>query len=504
MNKKKWLILTALSLLAITGSIGTAMALNHTKINVSKAEKTIYTMVVDINNCALISPGNLYSITANGNKVKFQYPSSADYGSMPENAFLRIKSNNSYFYVSKEADVYHAITGIESIKVNYVRCPDYVNSPKVTEEGQTGDFTIEYGYVDINSGNLRYDGSQNITNNVEADLSAISPRYFRLTKKYNSSSGFGALLLQSVTIKYTCDENRTDDEVMKDVILSSFSKDPVVDIYTNTVTYGMYPQSLASNQEDLENEYTTYAPTPISSLGENYYFINGHLYARKLAESTGYNDEYVVGEPYWFNVEPVEWYRQTNIGTTGHTDMLLFSKKILTSRVFANQKNVVRYGGDSEDHSPMRDFLEGEFKNQLLPSYFNNNITGTTKSSGSVVISGNNRTGYDALSNCTIFPVSEAELKSTSYLGRSFVDNNYSSDTRRFEVTAYARSFVFSSSSTTPFSMKNDVISAIFWMRSSYTYNGFCSASGQPGCNFGNSTNDKYGVLPAMTIRIEN
>lgn len=499
MNKKKGLLLfcTLASVITVTAVTFAVKASGKESAFSAKAERGVTnTLTISRDNLALISNRYYRVVTPNSNQIKLLIYGS--YGTFAGNGCVRLEGTGS-IRVEKEQGIYHAITGIESITVNYLRCPDYISNPNVTEAGQAGDLTVEYGYINGENA-MSYGASRLLSSGEATDLSDILPRYFKISKVWNPTNS--AIIIQSISVNYTCSESITDDSVLADVILSSYNTAPSFDMPNWSASFGLYPQSLASNSDDLETLYQddiTYG-TPlreITAISSGYYFINNKLYCRKIAESTGYNDEYVAGNPYWFNVEPVEWYVQDHYSPTEYNRDLLMPKVLLDSRVFDTDKTVDRYGADSATPSQIHDYLEGDFCEKVFPkgsSY----IYQTTKAADTVIVSGNNRNGRDALSNCTVYLPSEQELRRTDYWGKKFSASNDSSDTRRFPTTDYFRASGYDNG----YYDKDGIISAEFWLRCSYNYLGICTRYGQMGTNFGNVANENRGIFPVLSTII--
>ena len=330
MNKKKTLLLCTTSLAAIALSlIIVGQNVNSMELESAKANGSEFTLTYSQQTAM---SGNINLTTINGNLVRFKYSSSRiDYGSFAQNSHLRVKGS-AEIYNQKEDATYKAITGIQSIKVNYVRCPDYISAPNVTEAGQPGDFKVQFGYVD-SSNQLVYDSElRDLTNDVEYDLSSISPRYFKITNPTYCTSP-KALLIQSITIKYSC--SGSDTSVRDYLFDSTYGSDASFDSTSQVWTYGYYPQSKVTDENDLYllADYSD-SWTPCSN---GYYYIRGKAFARFQARGTGYNNEYTVGEYYWFNVEPVTWRyidAKYDSATLKRLCYVVTSEKILDTSVF--------------------------------------------------------------------------------------------------------------------------------------------------------------------------
>ena len=496
MNKKKGLLLacTFASAVAVTAaSLFLEASGKQFRMFTRGTRGVTNSLTIQNGNFTLISNRNYRVVTPNLNAVKFFCTGQT--GSMTQNSFIRL-AGTDYLNVVKEEGNFHAITGIESIKVNYLRCPDYISSPNVTEAGQAGDLTVQFGYINGQNA-LSYGASRALTSGETTDLSDVLPRYFKISKSWNAANS--AIYIQSIVVNYTCSDSITDDSVLADIILKSYNTSPSFNYSNWTASFGLYPQSLAANSDDLETTYQdgiTYGNPlrEITAISSGYYYVNGQLYCRKIAESTGYNDEYVSGNPYWFKVEPVEWYIQDHYSPTEYNRDLLMPKVLLDSRVYDSDKNVDRYGADSETPSQIHDYLEGSFCNKIFPkgsSY----LYQMTKAADTVIVNGNNRNGRDALQNCTIYLPSEQELRRTDYWGKSFVNSNDSSDTRRFPTTDYFRASAYNNT----YYSKDGFISAEFWLRCSYNFLGICTSRGQMGTNFGNYANENRGIFPVLS-----
>lgn len=336
MNKKKVLLL-----LSLTSTLSIAVATvfvtqnqNSVSLDSAKAGDSEYTLTYT---SQAASSGNINLTTTNGNLVRFKYSSyRIDYGSFAQSSHLRVKGS-AEIYNQKEDATYKAITGIQSIKINYVRCPDYINAPNVTEAGQPGDFKVQYGYVDSTNQLVYESASHDLTNNTEYDLSSIAPRYFKIINP-SYCTGTNALLIQSITIKYSC--VGSDASVMETLFNSKYGTDASYNSTTKVWTYGYYPQSKVTDESDLYllADFSD-SWTPCSN---GYYFVKGKAFARFQAKGTGYNNEYVKDEYYWFNVEPVTWRyidAKYDTATLKRLCYVVTSEKILDTSIFDTAGN---------------------------------------------------------------------------------------------------------------------------------------------------------------------
>ena len=336
MNKKKTVLMLATTSFSLVAMTMVVLGQNNHLLSFEQAQATgeEYTLTYSQQ---VATSGNIDLLTVNGNRVRFKYSSSrVDYGTFAQNSHLRVKGS-AEIYNQKEDATYKAITGIQSIKINYVRCPNYIDAPNVTEEGQPGDFKVQYGYVDSSNQLVYETTTHDLTNDVEYSFTDISPRYFKITNPTYSSSP-KAILIQSITIKYSC--SGTDASVMESLFDSAYGSDASYNSTTKVYTYGYYPQSKVTDENDLYllGDYSD-SWTPCSN---GYYFVKGKAFARVQAKGTGYNNEYTVNDYYWFNVEPVTWRyidAKYDSATLKKLCYVVTSEKILDTSVFDTAGN---------------------------------------------------------------------------------------------------------------------------------------------------------------------
>ncbi len=165
---------------------------------------------------------------------------------------------------------------------------------------------------------------------------------------------------------------------------------PVFDSKSNTVTYGLYPQTHVSD-EDL-----------ISSLNEltdaesnGWYLYDGSYYAKKAATpySSGceFDDETTIveGTEYWFKCEPIKW----NILSSSDGTYSLVSSALLDAHRYYSSTSDRTIDGETVyannyEHSDIRSWLNGDFYDSafalddfLIQTVTVNNSAATTGSS---------------------------------------------------------------------------------------------------------------------------
>ncbi len=140
---------------------------------------------------------------------------------------------------------------------------------------------------------------------------------------------------------------------------------PAFDSASNTVTYGLYPQTRVSDE------------TLISSLNDlteaesnGWYLYEGAYYANKIANpySTSYafsdGTKITKGTKYWFKCEPIEW----NILSSSDGTCSLVSSALLDAHGFNSSSSSRTIDGktiysNNYEYSDIRSWLNGDFYN---------------------------------------------------------------------------------------------------------------------------------------------
>ena len=471
MNKKKTLLL--LTTIATSLAVGTIALMPHDEeasfLALNSAKRGVTnSLTISKDNLSLISNRYYRVVTPNGNFVKFLIY--GDYGDFAQNSTIRLLGTGS-LNVVKEDSTYHAITGIQSITVNYVRCPDYISAPKVTEAGQAGDLSIQWGYVD-SSGNLLYESARSVSPSEALDLSDVSPRYFKLNKVWNTTNS--AILIQSITINYTCSESIDDKSILDAKFNSMFevlpSKSGV------TWTYGYYPQSKVDPDSEVGYRLYSLYDESWTALTNGYYYVNGKVYARVQAHNTGYDNEYVIGDYYWFEVEPVTW-KQVRVMTTGQSTLkyghIVISEKVLdTSMMDTYESGTTAYSAST---------LLGQKMSELFTSILPSNRS--TYAPG-----GNLQNDIESSNPTPIFPLKSVNLSSNS---TSFADGTLA---KYANATDYARSQSYSLSDALTSDNR-----MTYWTRSASSGQ-FITVS-QSGVTVNADRWQTYGVRPVAKIK---
>ena len=347
MNKKGLLLaISSMSCLAVIGA--TLFAAKDNGANAFALNRGVpaseYSITMSGTNCTRVNSNLLRSSTDSGS-WSFDFYKTADsrvaYGSFPfygdGNAFLSFQGNDSYSYINNKSG--HGIFGITSITFNYCRQTNYVDYPSATSAGEDGDLKILYGYID-SEGFLQYETTaHDLSVNSPYDMSDLQPRYFKITgsKDYKEEYTNGRINIESIKICYSCNNTRSDGAVREKIFSNLFDVEPVKN--GNDWTYGYYPQSLSGLSDIFELDFDSDTWEPLDN---GYYLLQGEFYARVQAEGTGYNNEYTVGDYYWFKVEPVTWRyidAKYDTATLKKYCYVVTSEKILDTSIFDTAGN---------------------------------------------------------------------------------------------------------------------------------------------------------------------
>ena len=444
-----------------------------------------YSITMSGSNCTIVNSNLLRSSTDSGS-WSFDFYKTADsrvaYGSFPfyggGDAFLSFQGNASYSYINNKSG--HGIFGITSITVNYCRQTNYVDNPLATSAGVDGDLKILYGYID-SEGFLQYETTaHDLSVNSPYDMSDLQPRYFKITgsKDFKTEYSYGRINIESIKICYSCDKTRSDGAVREKIFSNLFDVEPVKN--GNVWTYGYYPQSLSGLSDIFELDFDSDTWEPLDN---GYYLLQGEFYARIQAEGTGYNDEYTVGDYYWFKVEPVVW-RNVRTLTTGGTPKygsIIVSEKVLDTSIYNPYENdPSAYTAETSLGAKMNELFE-----TMLPSSRTTHLTTSNLQN-------------DIESNCQtyLFPLKESSFTGNS---TSFADGTLAKEA---VATDYARSRSYS---------KSDITSAgkmSYWTRTKYNgYFEVVTTSGTVTTTVSDSYVDRWnsmGVRPSIKIKWSN
>ena len=490
MNKKRLiLMLTTTSCAAVVAT--TLFASNNLGINASALDRGVpaseYSITMSATNCTKVTSNLLRSSTDSGS-WSFNFYKTGDarvsFGSFPfyggGEAFLSFRDNDSYSYLNNASG--YGISGITSITVDYCRQTNYVDNPTDTSSGEVGDLKILFGYVD-SQGSLLYETtSHDVSPDTPYDMSDLEPRYFKITgsKDFKSEYTNGRINIKSIKICYSCDSLRTDAAIREDLFSNQFNVEPIK--VGNVWTYGYYPQTLSDISEVYETLYQE-NPESFLSLDNGYYLLDGDFFKRVQAKGTGYNNEYTVGDYYWFKVEPVVWrnVRTLTTGSTPKYGSIIVSEKVLDTSIYNPYENdPSAYTADTTLGEKMNELYE-----TMLPSSRTTHLT-----------TSNLQNDIESSCQTYLFPLKESSFTGNS---TSFADGTLA---KTAVATDYARSRTYA---------KNDITSTglmSYWTRTKYNgYFEVVTTSGTITITAGDSNVDRWnsmGVRPSIKIKWSN
>ncbi len=264
---------------------------------------------------------------------------------------------------------------------------------------------------------------------------------------------------------------------------------PSLDENTNTITYGIYPQTHVSDRTLLSSLNT------LTTAEENgYYLYNGSYYAKKNAspyESTyAFEDGTVIasGTAYWFKCEPIKW----KILSSEKGEYSLVSSLVLDAHRY-NASYDGRVNGsyaNNYKNSEIRSWLNSDFYQTAFSLDSSSIQLKSVDNSASTTSNGTNRYACEDTSD-NLYLLSYQEYKNVSY----FADDS----ARAGRLTDYA--IASGAVSKTSGNIKN---CSTYWTRSpdnSFArYVNDVNASGNVETSVLNQ--DTYGVRPGMTIKI--
>ncbi len=145
----------------------------------------------------------------------------------------------------------------------------------------------------------------------------------------------------------------------KNIIKEKYSK-PVLDLANNTIKYGIYPQTVVSDETLIEKLNTS----SVYDKATGYSYYNGEYYKRFAANPnedtyTFDNGETIVsGKKYWFKLEPVEW---KIMKTDEEGQYQLITSKLIMVRYWVGSTMDSSY-----ENSALRPYLNSTFFNEVF------------------------------------------------------------------------------------------------------------------------------------------
>lgn len=330
MNKKKTsLLLTATSLAAVVMTmVVVGQNMNAPALEQTKANGPEYTLSLDKDSVFGTYPGKggLGFTYTNSRGATFGFFKNSGVTKNSHDAALYSDGNldNTVLIESSynaNESIVDSINGITSITVDfggtYYQDP---GTPAVIP-------TIHFGFVE--GGTAVYTHQHTLEDNVTYDFEGLLPSCFKIViSNATATSKWYRCWITSLDLTYSCSASDNLKEAWLNDYFASTPKNIVRDGEDKIVSFesGAYPQTKASSAASTYLEANYSSLTPIVN---NYYFYDGLLYARKQSAGTGYQEEYVESNYYWFEVNPVVWLVVSNTGN----EYLVKSEKVLEDNI---------------------------------------------------------------------------------------------------------------------------------------------------------------------------
>lgn len=271
---------------------------------------------------------------------------------------------------------------------------------------------------------------------------------------------------------------------------------PAIDTTTNTVTYGLYPQTHV-NDTALTAELDKLTTTESNS----WYLYKGEYYAKRQADPWAndytFDDGITTiksGTTYWFKCEPITW----KILKQNNNEYTLLSNVLLDTCCYYNLTSTRTIDGNTiyannYEYSTVRAWLNKDFYNSAFA--LNNVLIQTTEVDNSASTTNTSTNSYVCENTSDkVYLLSYQDYFNTSY---GFTDNA----TRQCKTTDFARAKMASISVDVNSKQTNYGYS---WTRSPhYSFNSYALLIDQKGNWNSASVARLYScVRPAITITI--
>ncbi len=390
------------------------------------------------------------------------------------------------------------ITFAEPSRTGYAFLGWYENGEKIDsiEKGSTGDISIEARW-DANKNNLSVTSEDESRGTVsvmsgsgysgESITVVASPSgdyafkgWYNGTAKVSISETYTFTMPTSdysLTARFYTKLEKTADEEDRNKNLAIV---PTVDETSETVTYGLYPQTLVNDSETISTLDSLTSPDT-----NGWYFLNDEYYAKKTASP--YKNNYVFrngtkivsGATYWFKCEPIEW----KILSSDNGKYSLVSTVVLDAHRYDDSLNNYK-------NSEIREWLKGDFYNSAFS--LDNSFVQTTTVDNSGSTTGLNSNSYAcANTDDKVYLLSYKDYVNTSY----FTDNA----SRQCKPTDYARAGGANYSTISAY-----LNNGWYWTRSpNGGYSNCARTFATDGDFLDKEVNSTFGgVRPALTINL--
>lgn len=268
----------------------------------------------------------------------------------------------------------------------------------------------------------------------------------------------------------------------------SIGKIPNLSEDGKTITYGLYPTNNINNNEELVAALDKLAESS-SPEANGYYLYNDEYYAKTVANASTYASktfangiEFTNGETYWFECEPITW----NVLENHNGEYILLSSIVLDQCYYYSPTNNNKY-----KDSYVRSWINGDFYNSAF--VLDNSYIQTTTIDNSASTTASETNPY-ACENTEdkVFLLSYQDYLNNDY---GFPSSDSSCGERVCPTTDWAKA--------RGISMYSNETSGRYWTRSPDEVTYVCAMHvNKDGSIYGENTDRKYGIRPAITIKI--
>ena len=268
----------------------------------------------------------------------------------------------------------------------------------------------------------------------------------------------------------------------------SIGKIPNLSEDGKTITYGLYPTNNINNNEELVAALDELAESG-SPEANGYYLYNDKYYAKTVADAFTYASksfangiEFTNGETYWFECEPITW----NVLDNHNGEYILLSSIVLDQCYYYSPTNNNKY-----KDSYIRSWINGDFYDSAF--VLDNSYIQTTTIDNSASTTASETNPY-ACENTEdkVFLLSYQDYLNNDY---GFPSSNSWCGERVCPTTDWAKA--------RGISIYSYETSGRYWTRSPNEETYVCAMYvNKEGSIFEDNTDRKYGVRPAITIKI--
>ena len=366
-----------------------------------------------------------------------------------------------------------------------------------------------YANYSLNEYSITYDlGDGSLSNQVTSYTIEDEVTLGKPTKEGYVFSGWTGSNGDIPVVNYVQPKGSTGEKTytanfISDEQAESLGMKPKIDTTTNTLTYGLYPQTHIG-----DSTITAELDKLTTTASNGWYLYNGSYYAKLTAhpysnDACDFEDgtTFADNSTYWFKCEPITW----KILKTSDNEYTLLSNALLDahrySQSYSNTKSKTDYNGETAEvyannykYSEIRTWLNKDFYNSAFALNNSHIQTIEVDNSGTTTNSSSNTYACDN-TNDNVYLLSYQDYRNTSY---GFTSN----EARYCKTTDYARA------NRAKYSTKSAYLYiGPYWTRSPYSETSYITyrvnGDGAFFSGIGNNVSEKYvSVRPAITIKV--